>query len=427
MKSVIYLVFLLHFFSGILFSQSWVEQNSNVPNTALYSVSAIDDHNVWICGASGTVLRTINGGTNWVSVGGAPIPGTLALYNIFGIDSLSALVTGSSSTSTFVYRTSNAGTNWAQVFTQTGGFIDAIWMGNAQAGFMYGDPVGGRWSLWGTINGGLTWDSAQFRLPQAGAETGYNNAFYFDAISQAVWFGTNNTRIYRSTNLIFWSTQTTTGEANSSALWFTSPTNGMTGGTTLLFTTNSGATWNPPVSSLPGTGNIVGITGFGSDWWVVRQAAQIYFTFNDGASWTAQYSAPAGNYFHITRSRAGTPTLYAVRDNGGISKATGLLLGINPVSNITPEQFSLGQNYPNPFNPSTNIKYQIKENSFVKLTIYDVIGREAATLVNEKLSPGTYEVEWDASNYPSGVYFYKLTASGGSKDFTLTKKMELIK
>jgi len=71
----------------------------------------------------------------------------------------------------------------------------------------------------------------------------------------------------------------------------------------------------------------------------------------------------------------------------------------------------------------TNIKFQIPDLSYVKLIILDILGREVETLVNEQLNPGTYEVGWDASNYPSGVYYYKLAAA----DYTETKKMILIK
>ena len=81
------------------------------------------------------------------------------------------------------------------------------------------------------------------------------------------------------------------------------------------------------------------------------------------------------------------------------------------------------QNYPNPFNPSTKIKFEIKDSRFTILKIYDILGKEIETLVNEKLSPGTYEVNWNASQYPSGVYFYRLDANG----FSDMKKMILMK
>lgn len=108
------------------------------------------------------------------------------------------------------------------------------------------------------------------------------------------------------------------------------------------------------------------------------------------------------------------------------------LIGIEPISKQVPINFQLYQNYPNPFNPATKIKFSIPSNvnseiSNVRLTIYDILGNEIATLVNEKLSPGTYEIEWDSSNFSSGVYFYKLSASGGAGYFSKTKKMVLLK
>ena len=95
---------------------------------------------------------------------------------------------------------------------------------------------------------------------------------------------------------------------------------------------------------------------------------------------------------------------------------------------LKPQKFSLFQNYPNPFNPTTTIKYDIpgdvkRETKNVKLIVYDVLGREVAMLVNEKQAPGNYEVTFDASGLPSGIYFYKLTAGS----FSDVKKMILMK
>jgi photosystem II stability/assembly factor-like uncharacterized protein len=89
----------------------------------------------------------------------------------------------------------------------------------------------------------------------------------------------------------------------------------------------------------------------------------------------------------------------------------------------TPQTFALSQNYPNPFNPSTTIKYQIPKQSFVTLRIFDLLGREVATLVNERKDAGTYSVQWNASGFSSGIYFYQLQANG-KRDI---KKMVLIK
>lgn len=99
---------------------------------------------------------------------------------------------------------------------------------------------------------------------------------------------------------------------------------------------------------------------------------------------------------------------------------------VTSVSNTNPEVpsgFKLFNAYPNPFNPTTNIKYQIANSSFVMLKIYDVAGKEISTLVNQKQSPGIYELSWDASKYSSGVYFYRIDAGGYSD----VKKLVLIK
>ena len=88
-----------------------------------------------------------------------------------------------------------------------------------------------------------------------------------------------------------------------------------------------------------------------------------------------------------------------------------------------PSGYSLEQNYPNPFNPATNIKFDIPKSAYVKIKIYNTLGKEVKTLVNEKLSAGYYEVDWNASVYPSGVYFYRLQTEG----YTETRKMILIK
>lgn len=107
------------------------------------------------------------------------------------------------------------------------------------------------------------------------------------------------------------------------------------------------------------------------------------------------------------------------------------VISVSEYSERVQTKFKLYQNYPNPFNPSTKIRFSIppyKEGQGdVSLKIYDILGREIATMVNEKLQPGSYEVDFDGSNYPSGVYFYKLSSIGGAGDFTETKKMLLIK
>jgi hypothetical protein len=97
--------------------------------------------------------------------------------------------------------------------------------------------------------------------------------------------------------------------------------------------------------------------------------------------------------------------------------------GVEDRNDVVVERFRLEQNYPNPFNPSTTITYQVPENSFVSIKVYDVLGKEVTSLINEEKSVGSYEVEFDATSLPSGIYFYRLQAG----NYTTTKKMILLK
>jgi hypothetical protein len=99
------------------------------------------------------------------------------------------------------------------------------------------------------------------------------------------------------------------------------------------------------------------------------------------------------------------------------------LSGIEINSSSAPRNYELHQNYPNPFNPSTNIKFDILMSGNIKITVYDIAGKQVAVLLNKHLSPGTYETNWNADGFASGLYFYSLEAEG----FKETRKMLLIK
>lgn len=96
---------------------------------------------------------------------------------------------------------------------------------------------------------------------------------------------------------------------------------------------------------------------------------------------------------------------------------------INPIGSVVPAEYKLSQNYPNPFNPATKISFDIPSNEYVKLSVYNALGKEVETLVSENLKAGKYEVNFIGSNLASGVYYYRLTAG----KFTISKVMTLIK
>ncbi len=108
---------------------------------------------------------------------------------------------------------------------------------------------------------------------------------------------------------------------------------------------------------------------------------------------------------------------------GSYATSWNVTTSVNIDFSTLPKTFELYQNYPNPFNPSTTISFLLPSKSFVSLKIFDLLGREAATIVSEEMSVGSYSRQWNAANMSSGIYFYRLQAGS----FIETKKLILIK
>jgi hypothetical protein len=145
----------------------------------------------------------------------------------------------------------------------------------------------------------------------------------------------------------------------------------------------------------------------------------IGITFPPDTDFVATGLTNGGSYYFWVRA----VDRYCIPRISGFSNVAYIApLNVNNEQEI-PKVFALYQNYPNPFNPATDIKYDIPNESYVKLVIYDMLGRQAATLVNEIKKPGSYTVNWNPVNLPSGIYIYKLTAG----NFQKTMKMILFK
>lgn len=135
---------------------------------------------------------------------------------------------------------------------------------------------------------------------------------------------------------------------------------------------------------------------------------------------TGAFTSTGNSLLTWADSRVDANGVYAQELN--FNGQLGVITGANQIGG-RPEEFSLGQNYPNPFNPSTNIEFRIANFGFVSLKVFDLLGREVATLVNEAKPAGTYDVTFNANNLSSGVYFYQLQAS----EFVQVRKMILAK
>jgi hypothetical protein len=424
MKNLI-LVFIILITTETAFSQwPFIEQTSGVTTQLTSSAYAgygtvyfFPDYG-WICGYNSVVLKTTNGGVNWINVGVNGITPGVSLINIFALNENIVMTAGYIGSNTYGFRTSNGGANWTQVFYQPGGFINAVWLNSSGTGFMTGDPVGSRWSMWKTTNNGAAWDSTGLYLQQAGTETGFNNSL--SVSYDRIWFGTNSSKIYYSTNSGLNFIPITVPVSSVYSIFMDGMGNGIAGGENLIKTTNNGSNWT--LMTVPGTGNISGVSGIyglGPLWYV--RGPSIYsgniFGFN------LAYTAPAGTYRFINPMlNSFKGSLFAVRNNGGISKAAVIIPEVKILHEKVIEK--LYQNYPNPFNPKTKIFFEISYTGNVSITVFDLLGRKVETLMDEKLNTGRYNVKWDGSAYPAGVYFYNMIINGKLVE---TKKMLLIK
>jgi hypothetical protein len=147
-------------------------------------------------------------------------------------------------------------------------------------------------------------------------------------------------------------------------------------------------------------------------------------TFN-GTAYTFRGWTGSGNGSYTSPDSTGIDTAVTVTVNNVISEIARWtsVIGIQNISSEIPKEYKLHQNFPNPFNPKTIINFDIINNGNVKIIVYDLLGKETSVLVNQDLVPGKYSVDFDASNFASGLYFYRISAG----DFVDVKKMLIIK
>jgi photosystem II stability/assembly factor-like uncharacterized protein len=318
---------LMVLFISFELNAQWVDQTSGV-SANLVSVSAVDNNVCWISGDGGVVLRTTNGGTTWANVGGGPVIGIEnTVDNVYALDANTCIVSAYSfSGATFVYRTTNGGNNWTQVFAQNPGLIDAICMTSAVNGFMVGDPSNSRWSLWKTSNGGAKWDSTGLYLMASGGENGWNNSLYINGSN--IWFGTNNSKIYYSSDDGAKWTAQINPVLNVHSLSFSGNIGIASGSSTspdvgaISISTNNGTTWTSGPFRGSGFANC---TAQGNNFLYTTQTGAIYLSTNSGISFTDVDSVSGNTYYDIGIARNGT-TAWACGIDGTIRNSTILQL-----------------------------------------------------------------------------------------------------
>ena len=198
----------------------------------------------------------------------------------------------------------------------------------------------------------------------------------------------------------------------------------------LSMTTNGGESWERIDSTLLEIDSHGSVDGLLLDNHVegrfyISYTGGLYLTEDNGKHYQKIYSGITGTIWSDNKDPA---TIYFNSDQGLLKFIDTVTVGVERIENEIPSNFVLEQNYPNPFNPSTTIKYSIpvvetKHAPSVRLTVYDILGQEVATLVNEIQPPGNYEVTFDANNLSSSVYYYQIK----SGNFVKTRKMILLR
>lgn len=417
---------------------------SQVPsNPNINSISVVDQNVIWVACDANRLYKTTNGGTSWLLRNTG-----LPTGNLYGISALDTTTCWVGTVSGSIYKTTNGGSTWTLQFSLAGSFTNGLKMFNANYGVYYGDPTGSGqpYQFRYTTNGGTNWLLSP-TAPIAGNEFGVVNAWDWIDTTR-FWIGSANLAASATTAKVYktssgfgggnWSSVNISGTGGAQGLYyqavaFTDANNGMAGsnGGDIRKTTDGGNTWqnvtNPPGFTAFAAINFHGMKD-GSN--AIRVsisdglAYKIFRTTNLGAVWTEEVLPALGQTNGVQHMQFINANLGFSGGNLGLLMRYGNPSGINTSNSELPADFSLGQNYPNPFNPSTKINFSIPVSANVSLRIFDAVGREVATLLNEFVNAGNYTADFIApSNMNSGVYFYTLTAG----DFKQTKKLLLVK
>jgi photosystem II stability/assembly factor-like uncharacterized protein len=416
----IFLIILTFILSLQISNAQWTRISTGVTQDFNDVFSLPNSSTVFACGNSGKIVVSYNSGTNWQILNSGTSEN---LYSIAFMDGLYGWAAGSTGK---IIRTTNGGMNWT---SQSGNGTTY----NAMYSWINTNP--GRWAvivgdvlngfnpvIKRTTNGGSSWEGISNNYSEDIKDVKFFDTETNNGIGFAVGGGTNCLILKTVYGGLNWTQDPIVTPGKLYSVFFINQNTGFTVGNNgkYLKTTDGGDNW---VVSTLGSGDLRSIYFPDSlNGWIVGLAGRVYNTTNGGNNWTIQPNM-GGN--HMSVHFANIQTGWIATNLGDIYQTTngGNTIGVHQLSNEIPTNYLVSQNHPNPFNPKTNINFDITEKDNVKLTIFDVLGREITILVNQQLQPGSYKVDWDASNYPSGVYFYKLEAG----EFIQSKKMILIK
>ncbi|MCI0449359.1 MAG: YCF48-related protein [Chlorobi bacterium] len=359
----------------------------------------------------GEIIRTSNGGDNWQRV---LLDTNFRVKGFYFFDQNTGFAVGGSYTSTgYIYKTTNGGFNWINVTPPnlTTHLFNINFLNNS-TGY-----AGGIYGVVKTMDGGVSWS----RVLTVTINWLSWGKIFFNNVNTG-FFTSDSGRVFKTTNGgAVWTVSSLTPSAFRDIKFTDSNTGYIVGDNGVIFkTTNQGASWNLLNSGV--SQNLFSVFFSNLNTGYVTAEQTVLKTTNAGNSWFTVFNLGADSLLSTFFIDASTG--YICGDQGRVYKTTtGGVIGIPPISTEVPKNFLLYQNFPNPFNPTTSIRFAIPKESFVKLAVYDMLGKKIQTLVSESLIPATYEVKWNAEGFSSGIYFYKIQAG----DYTDVKKMSVIK
>ncbi len=377
---------------------------------------AASDGNLF-SGSSGGVSRSTDNGTSWTQVDSGLTNTNVQALAVSGANLFAGTQWGG------VFLSTNDGTTWTAVnagLTNTLVYCFAFSAGGGGTNLFAGTGGG----VFLSTNTGTSWTAVNTGLPSHWLPWLYALAISAYGGGTNLFAGTNGGGVFLSTNNGDLWTPIDSGLTNLD-IWSLASRGGNvfvgTNGNGVFLSTNAGAYWtavNTGLTNLSAHNLLV----VGGNLFVGTYGGGVFLSTNDGKSWDTVNLGLTSTYI-FDFAVCGT-NLFASTE-GGIWRRplSEMITGVSPSSGRVPDRFGLQQNYPNPCNPSTRISYSVPIKVNVVLKIYDVLGREVATLVNEEKPAGDYAVQWNTEGMPSGVYFYRIHAG----TFTATKKVLLLR
>jgi photosystem II stability/assembly factor-like uncharacterized protein len=393
----------------------------------MFSVRAVSREIVWVAGGdrNGTnplVVRSTDGGKNW-----SEVTSNLPLVDLYCVAAVDANRAWVGSGDGRIFATTDGGMTWSQqAYPGTKSpFINGIWFFPDGRGYAMGDPPAtGRFIVLKSTDWGSTWTHLSSEPTGSSTEAGWNNSFWWTDPDHG-WFGSNKGHIWKTTDGGNTWSSPSSGGTNSYGVAFASSSNGYAihDAGYIARTTDGGVTWGS--ASSPTTDQCYGVSvaPLTPSAWILT-SLDMFRSRDTGLKWGPEALYPfSGALSHL--SMVDTTVGWAVTSNGEILKyAPAVVTDVaDGAAEEIPAVFSLSQNYPNPFNPLTVISCQVPVASWVRLEVFDILGRKAATLLDEQKEPRMYHVTFDASGLASGVYLYRLTAGS----YVASRKMLLLR